>query len=92
MSELTDFVSGGTAMACLAIGIFFLRYWRRTGDRLFGIFALAFWVFAVNRIVLVTVGDEQESVRTVVYLVRLAAFLLIIAAIVDKNRGSTRSR
>lgn len=92
MTEGSIFLSGGTAMACVAIGLFFLRYWRRTGDRFFGVFALAFWVFAANRVVLVTLGDEQESVGILVYLFRLAAFLLIIAAVVDKNRGSARSR
>lgn len=92
MTELSDFLSGGTTVAALAIGLFFLRYWRRTGDRFFAIFALAFWVFAANRVVLLMLGDEQEAARTVVYLFRLAAFLLIIAAIVDKNRSSARSR
>lgn len=92
MSDLSLFLSGGTAVACLAIGLYFLRYWRRTSDRLFAVFALAFWVFGANRVVLVALGDEQEAVRTLVYLSRLAAFLLIIAAIVDKNRSAARPR
>jgi hypothetical protein len=81
---VTEFVSGATMLACLAIGLFFFRYWRETADRLFGIFALAFWVFAVNRFLLLLLDEEQE---VWVYASRAAAFLLIIAAIVDKNRA-----
>lgn len=92
MSDFSVFLTGGTATACLAIGLYFFRFWRRTGDRLFVIFALAFCVFAANRVALVAIGDDNEAARTVVYVIRLAAFLLILAAIVDKNRGAARSR
>ena len=92
MNDLSIFLTGGTATACFAIGLYFLRFWQRTGDRFFFIFALAFWVFCVNRVVLTVIGDEHEAVRTTVYAIRLAAFLLIVAAIVDKNRGAARSR
>lgn len=92
MSDFSVFLTGGTATACLAIGLSFLRFWRRTGDRFFLIFALAFWVFAANRVVLVAIGDENEAARTLVYVTRLAAFVLILTAIVDKNRGAARAR
>lgn len=92
MSDLPIFLTGGTATACLAIGLYFLRFWRRTDDRFFLMFALAFWVFAANRLALIVIGDENESARTVVYVIRLAAFLLILAAIADKNRGAARAR
>ena len=82
---MQDFLDGATAITCCAIALFFLRFWRETRDRLFGILALAFLVFAVNRGVL-TALDEQEEARTLVYAVRFAAFALIALAIVDKNR------
>lgn len=88
MNDLSVFLSGGTAVACFAVGLYFLRFWLRTGDRFFVIFALAFWVFAANRVALVAIGDANEVARTVVYAIRLAAFVLILAAIVDKNRGA----
>lgn len=91
MNDLSIFLNGGTAAACLVIGLYFLRFWRRTGDRFFIVFALAFWAFAVNRVALVAIGDENEAARTLVYALRLAAFVLIVAAIVDKNRGAARS-
>jgi hypothetical protein len=32
---LKIFLSGAISMACLTIALFFLRFWRQTGDRLF---------------------------------------------------------
>jgi O-antigen/teichoic acid export membrane protein len=84
---MIDFLSGAAALASAGIALFFLRYWRDTRDRLFAIFALAFAIFAVNRIILAAL-DEADEARTIVYLSRLAAFVLIIVAIVDKNRGA----
>ncbi len=80
------FVAGGSAVACLVIALFFLRFWSQTRDRLFAMFALAFAVFALNRSVLAFV-DEAAEARPYGYLVRLLAFVLIIVAIVDKNRS-----
>ena len=85
MDELNAFLSGASVVASAGIALFFLRFWRRSDDRLFGIFALAFAVFGVNRGVLLLVGDDDES-AAYVYLVRLAAFLLILLAIIDRNR------
>ena len=69
---------------CLTVALFFLRFWISSGDRFFGLFALAFLVFGVNRFVRLFL-DEADEARTLVYVVRLVAFVLIIAAIVDKN-------
>jgi hypothetical protein len=80
-----DFLSGASLLAAAAIALFFLRFWRDTGDRFFGFFSLAFLVFALNRLALVLLDTDDES-RTWVYVARLAAFVLIIVAIVDKNR------
>ena len=82
---MTEFILGATAMGCLVIAVFFLRFWRETHDRFFGLLALAFAAFAANRIVL-AVMDEASENRPIAYLVRLAAFVVILVAIVDKNR------
>ncbi len=92
MNDAATFLSGATAMACLAIGVYFVRYWRTTGDRFFAIFALAFWVFAANRFALLLIDEENESARIGIYVIRLCAFLLIIAAIIDKNRAARPAR
>ena len=89
MIELVQTMYGALVMGCFVVGLFFLRYWRATRDRLFAMFALAFWALGVNWLGLALLATTQEA-RTAFYLVRLVAFLLIIAAIVDKNR-STRS-
>lgn len=72
----------------LAIGYFFLRFWQKTRDRFFVIFAAAFWILTVERLILVATRPEDE-LRPYVYFVRLAAFVLIIWAIIDKNRPKT---
>ena len=81
-----DFVSGATMAAALVIALVFFRYWRATRDRLFLGFALGFAVFAVSRLILAFLEEDDEG-RVFVYGLRLLAFLLILAAIVDKNRG-----
>lgn len=81
---MSDFLQGATMLASLGVALFFVRYWQRTRDRLFLAFALAFTVFAANRVVLSALAEDAEA-RTYVYLLRALAFLLIAAAVVDKN-------
>jgi hypothetical protein len=87
MSPLVQTMHGALAMGTLVVGLFFLRYWRATGDRLFVMFALAFWALGVNWLGLALLATTHEA-RTAFYLLRLLAFVLILAAIVDKNRGT----
>ena len=84
-----DFVSGATMAAALVIALVFFRYWRATRDRLFLGFALGFAVFAASRLILAFLEEDDEG-RVFVYGLRLLAFLLILAAIVDKNRTAAR--
>ncbi|MGH2808645.1 MAG: DUF5985 family protein [Actinomycetota bacterium] len=83
--DVTQFIHGATFLGNLVVAGFFLRFWRQSKDRLFSIFSLAFFIFAANRVFLTFLGEENEA-RTFVYVMRLIAFLLIIAGIVDKNR------
>ena len=76
---------GANAVLSLVVGLFFLRSWRDTHDRFFLYFALAFVVEGINRVALGLTDPSQES-EPYFYLVRLFSFLLILAAIVDKNR------
>jgi len=77
-----------TAMACFGVAVCFARFWRQTTDRLFGFFALAFTLLGSNTLLLAAINPAHES-RHLVYLLRLAAFLVIIVGVIDKNR--TRS-
>ncbi len=82
---MNEFLYGATTLGCLVAGLFFLRFWRETADRLFVYFALAFWTLGVNYalLALVSLGNEW---RLYVFMVRLAAFCLIVYGIIEKNR------
>ena len=73
------------------IGLFFLKFYRSSHDRFFLMFALAFWLEALGRgfEAMLAASDEYDSVA---YLTRLVAYVLILAAIFDKNvrPGGTR--
>jgi hypothetical protein len=81
-----EFLVGFTAMGCIVIALFFARFWRESGDRFFALFSLAFALFGVTRVVLGFLSEGSEA-RPALYAVRLLAFLVIAAAIVDKNRS-----
>jgi hypothetical protein len=65
-----------------------LRFWtigRRTGDRFFDLFAIAFAILTLNAVTLGLTDPHTEHTAGL-YVVRLAAFVLIVAAIWLKNR------
>ena len=81
------FLWGALCMGTAIIALCFLRYWRRSGDRLFAFFAAAFAALTLNWIALAVVDPGVES-RHTLYLIRLFAFVLIIIGILDKNERS----
>jgi uncharacterized membrane protein len=88
-ATLLQLIPGAIVMGYAVAGLFFLRFWRQTQDRLFLIFAVSFWLLGLQRLALALTTQIIES-QTGLYLVRLFAFLLILAAIVDKNRRPGR--
>jgi hypothetical protein len=82
---MQDFLMGATAMGCWTAMLFFLRFWRESRDRLFAMFSAAFLLLGLARFGLAFVHDPMES-DTYFYWLRFAAYLLILVAIVDKNR------
>lgn len=82
--EAFGFMAGLLGMGYAVAGLFFLSFWRRTRDGLFLVFAFAFWLMALNQALPLFIGVPQEE-RSWVYLLRLAAFSLIIIAILRKN-------
>jgi hypothetical protein len=78
------FISGTLSMAAFAIGLHFLKYWRLSKDRFFIWFAVAFWVFGLGWIFRAFAGISEHGHWA--YVPRLVAFLMIIVAILDKNR------
>jgi len=86
---LFHFLSGAVTFGFAASGLFFLRFWRRTGDSLFGAFALAFWLLGLVQALLALAQIPAEE-RSFLYIIRLLAFVLILAAIWFKNREARR--
>lgn len=84
---LFDFLSGAVTLGFLVAGLFFLRFWRKTRDGLFLAFAMSFGLLGVGQAVQALASIPQEE-RSYVYLIRLAAFTLILVAIFRKNRAS----
>jgi hypothetical protein len=86
------FLDGVLMAMFLVSGAFFLRYWRSSGDRLYALFALAFLILGANRVLLAhyshAIAPVQEH-HVLLYSVRLAAFVIILVAILDKNRSES---
>jgi hypothetical protein len=70
----------------LVAGLLFFKFWRKTRDQLFFYFGIAFWILACNRVANALIVDEGQEPNSLLYVVRLAAFLLILWAIIAKNR------
>ena len=77
---------GAIAIASLIAGVFFLRFWRDTKDSFFLFFAASFVLEAINRAALGLSSDPNEG-SPLFYFVRLISFVLILIAIVQKNRA-----
>lgn len=85
------FLDGVIMAAFCVVGLAFLRFWWRTRDRLFLLFSISFWIMAINRLFLAIMAHGQtppNEHHIVLYVVRLLAFSIILAAILDKNRNA----
>jgi uncharacterized membrane protein len=87
---LLQFVTGASVMACLVAVLFFARFWRRTREPLFAWFAVAFGLMGLNW-QLLALSDPSAEFRPYLYLLRLAAYAMIAAAVIQKNRRRPRS-
>ena len=84
---MNQLVSGGIIVGYVVCGLFFLRFWRQTSDRLFLLFSAAFWILGVQRVMLALTTQTLEN-QAPLFTVRLAAFVIILWAILDRNRRS----
>ena len=83
------FLSGAVTLGSIIASLFFLRFWRKTSDRFFLAFAVAFLLLALNQVLAQWIGAADERVGYT-YLLRVLAFVLILAAIIDKNLSGKR--
>ena len=81
---MNSFLAGAVTLGYLLGAAFFLRFWRKTSDRLFLAFACAFALFALNQ-ALVDMLNVVFELTSAAYLLRVLGFVLILAAIFDKN-------
>ena len=85
MEIIHGFLLGIIATSSLAAGGFFLKFWRQTRDVFFLAFGAAFVSEGLNRTSFLLLERPSEGSPSI-YVVRLLAFVLILAAIINKNR------
>jgi hypothetical protein len=83
---LHAFLSGAITAGFLVGALFFLRFWKTTGDGLFVFFAGAFSLLGIAQAILALSNVPVEE-RSWIYLIRFAAFSLILFGIAWKNRA-----
>ena len=88
---MIDFLSGAVTLAYILASTYFVHFWRRTADRLFLAFALAFALLALNQLAVFVMGVDDERYNYA-YVLRVLGFVLILLAIVDKNWSARRRR
>lgn len=92
INKINNFLFGAIMIGSLAVALFFLKFYRKTEDRFFAYFSAAFAMFSVERWFFLLIDGKDgvyNETLTYVYIIRLVAFLLIIAAILEKNRRQT---
>ena len=82
---MASFLNGAAAMACIAVGTYFARFWHETGDRLFWCLAAAFWLFAVNYAAIGVLPLEDER-GDYAFALRLVGFAAILVGVLLKDR------
>lgn len=83
---LEGFLLGVIVTSSFVAAGFFLKFWRKTHDRLFLGFAAAFLIEGLNRLAFLGLDQPNEGTPAV-YTIRLFSYLLLLAAIVHKNRS-----
>jgi hypothetical protein len=87
---MSGFLSGMITMGYLVAGSFFFRFWWRTKDMLFTYFGVSFFILAFSQALSALAGIPRED-QSWIYLLRLAAFTLLIVGIIGKNTEKSRA-
>jgi len=83
--RLVAFLQAVSATAAWVSATIFLRYWRESRDMLFALFAVAFTLLGLSWALLSILNPDGDA-SPYIYGLRLVAFLLLIAAVIQKNR------
>ena len=84
MSRFDAFLIGIIVMSAITAGTFFLRFWKRTGDVLFGAFAAFFFVEAIFRVA-VALSPRPNEGELWSYLLLIGGYAVLLLAIANKN-------
>lgn len=90
MYPYIEILLGAIIMGDLIASLFFLRYWMVTGDRFFLYFAASFALGAISRVI-IDQSIPPVGMEAFGYVVRLFSYLVIIFAVIDKNRVGVRA-
>lgn len=82
---IEGFLLGVIVTTSLTASLFFLKFWKQTRDVLFLGFAAAFLIEGINRTLRLFAENPAEASPSI-YIVRGLAFLLLLGAIMYKNR------
>ncbi|BCA56094.1 conserved membrane protein of unknown function [Nitrospira sp. KM1] len=85
--EAQEWLLGAVALGTFAAGLFFLRFYKITRDRLFLLFACAFFVEVASRILMALSAAASEE-HPVIYVLRLISYGLIAFGVIQKNRDA----
>ncbi|MEO8164969.1 MAG: DUF5985 family protein, partial [Betaproteobacteria bacterium] len=69
---MNPMLSAASATAYFVASIFFLRFWKSTGDRFFMFFTFSFLIEGVNRVVFYPAVGAIEQVP-IYYMIRLVS-------------------
>ena len=83
---LYNFFLSGVAIHCWIVSLVFFLFWKKSRDKFFCIFAIAFAVLGIERLILILRDPSAES-SPQIYLIRSLAYLLIIIGIIQKNKA-----
>lgn len=93
MIGYTFFLAGVTMATFAASGLFFLKLWKASRDRFFLFFSIACGFLSLERFLALFIGGAFSPLRSEaseftiwIYLIRLLAFMMILFAIIEKNR------
>lgn len=89
---MDQFLRGVAAAECLVVGLFFLRFFKRSQDRLFFFFSAAFVLLAADRIVLAALREQGRIDDEIPFWIRAVGYLVMIAGIIDKNLSDREGR
>lgn len=82
---MNQLLLGAISIAYFIAALFFVRFWKQTHDRFFLMFSSSFFIESGNRLLMGILPSEGDH-DILIYSIRMVSYLLILFAIIDKNR------